>query len=485
MNIFDLIDFHAKTRPYDIALIHPRGTLTYANLRSVIADVSLKLRSRGIRPGSTVAIYVTDPFLHMALMLGLMLNGVRSVSAHPNYDAMPATLPVDTYLSDREQIPSCGNVQMVVVDDSWLSVGAQPLSFPKEKGFADSNAICRIFTSSGTTGVPKAIGHTSEGLQRMAMMRLSRDTDFMSGPAMSMMAVASIGGFNTVYHAFWAGVCLVMATDILQTLRAINLYRVRTLVASPVQVQGMVGMLQGRGTHFPSLCRLYVGGSVLPAPVALAARILLSQNITNTYGATEIAGGAFTATATLLASKPNAAGYMQPDVQLKLLDESGQEVQPGSEGIVHLRTPVMASGYIGDPQATAECFVDGWFRPGDLGVWNDDGVLLITGRLGEMINAGGVKVSPQLVDDFLLSQPGVKDAAAFAARLPGGVEQVWAAIVVDPQFDDESLRQAAIRKLNARAPVRLVRVSELPRNAMGKVMRHQLAQSIDQTPSMH
>ena len=481
MHIFDLIDFHAKIRPYKIAVIHPRGTLNYLSLRSVIAGVALKLQNRDIQPNSTVALYVTDPLLHIALMLGLMLNGVRSVSAHPNYDALPPTLEVNTYLSDREQIPRSGQAKVMLVDESWLQLGAQTLDFPKDKGFADGTAICRIFTSSGTTGIPKAIGHTREGLNQVAMMQLSRDQDFMSGPTMSMMAVSSIGGFNNVYHAFWAGISLVITTDVLQTLRAINLYQVHTLVASPVQVQTIVSMLQGKGAQFPSMRRLYVGGSVLPASVALASRVLLCQNITNTYGATEIAGGAFTGTASLLASKPNAAGYRIPGVELKLLDESGQTVPAGSEGIIHLRTPVMASAYIGDPQATAECFHDGWFRPGDLGILDEDGVLLITGRLGEMINAGGVKVSPQLVDDFLMSQPGVREAAAFSAQLPGGVEQVWAAIVVDSSFDDEALRQASIRKLNSRAPTRLVRVNELPRNAMGKVMRHQLAQSVLQT----
>lgn len=477
MTLFDLLDLHAKVRPYDVAVIHPRGSLTYLALRSTIASVALKLRSRGIQPDTTVAIYVTDPFLHLTLILGLMLNGVRSVSAHPNYDAMPATLPIDTYLCDKT-LPLAGSTAVVHVDNSWVEQFEQEMAFPRERGFQNEDAICRVFTSSGTTGIPKAIGHTSRGINCMTMETLARNPLFMSGPVMSMMAISSIGGFVTAYQALWAGIPLVQATNLMQVLRAVNLYKVSTLLASPVQIQALIGMLKGRGARFPSLLRLSTGGASLPKAVGNAARALICPNLVNIYGATETYGGIVQAPVGLLDGKPNAAGYVLPGVQVKVLDVDGAPVPPGSEGVIHIKTPFMSDGYIGDPIATAECFRDGWFVPGDLGAITDDGLLLITGRTSEMINAGGVKVSPQLVDDFLLMQPGVRDAATFAAHQPGGVEQVWAAIVVDTGFDEEALRQACVHKLNSRAPVRFFQVPQLPRNTMGKVLRRELADSL-------
>src|SRR5262249_18319036 len=153
-------------------------------------------------------------------------------------------------------------------------------------------------------------------------------------------------------------------------------------------------------------------------------------------------------------------GYVIPDVQVRIVDDDGRDLGLDKEGHVQLRTPTQCNGYIGDEEATRESFRDGWFMPGDLGVMRPDGMLRVTGRADEIINVGGVKLSPTIVDDFLLALPGIVEAAAFARRRPGQPDEVWAAVVCGADVDEAALLAAARAKLTSRAPVRVIRVPE-------------------------
>jgi len=472
MNVIDAIRHHARMRPYEHAVLHPAGPVNYQLLSSVIAGLAVRLRSHGVEPGMTAAIYVSDPFLHLALILAAMVNGTVSISAHPNYDAIPAEAEVDAYLADRT-LPFATSARVVTVGANWLADIQDARPAQLQSGFTDPQAVCRKYTSSGTTGVPKVIGHTTAILESMSLRGLALEP-LAQGPNLSMMWMSTIGGFGTCKTTLWHGTTLVMATAPLTVLRAINLYKVTMLRASPQQLQALVEMVRGRPVRFPSLQRLEVGGASTPAPLLLAARAALCPNVIGIYGSTET-GLVAQAPGALMQAQPDALGYVVPGAQVRIVDDEGKVVGPDTEGALQVRTPYMASGYVGDEKATVAAFQDGWFIPGDLGLLSAQGVLHLRGRADEMINAGGVKLNPALVDEFLMAQPGVADAAAFAHRQPGRHDQVWAAIVCAEQFDQRALLAACQARLNSRAPVRLVRMAEIPRNAMGKALRQQLS----------
>jgi acyl-coenzyme A synthetase/AMP-(fatty) acid ligase len=288
-----------------------------------------------------------------------------------------------------------------------------------------------------------------------------------------MMSLSTIGGFNTAQTTLWRGATLVLATTSGQVLRSLNLYKVRYLRASPQQLQGLVDMVRGRTVRFPTLERVEAGGAATPQSLVLGARATLCTNVVGVYGSTE-AGLVAQAPSSLLFARSDAAGYVVPGVEVTIVDESGNPLSGTGEGIVRIRASHIAQSYLGDEAATASGFRDGWFYPGDLGRFGPDGVLHITGRADEMINAGGVKLSPMLVDEFLLAQPGIREAATFAHRQPGRADEVWAAVVCTDGFDEATVLATARAKLNSRAPVKLLRMQEIPRNAMGKPLRQQL-----------
>lgn len=475
MNLVDAIRHHSRMRPHDLAVVHPAGALNYLQLAAVVSGVAARLRAQGIAPGARVAIYVSDPFLHLALVLAAMLNGTASVSAHPNYEPIPAGAGIDAFLADRG-LPFPVSAAVVRVAADWLQAGeaaaSQPLLLVGE-GFPADDSISRLYTSSGTTGAPKVVAHSQANLNEAAIASVMTQP-LIHGPNLTMMSLSTIGGFGTTQATLWHGCTLVLATAPIAILRAINLYRIAFLRASPQQLQGLLELLKGRAMRFPSLERVEIGGAHTPAALALAARAMLCPNVMGVYGATEV-GLVAQAPAALIHAQPDAAGYIVPGVAVRIVDEMDNPVATGVEGIVQVRTPSMVYSYLGDPQASAIAFRDGWFIPGDLGVLGADNLLRLRGRSDEMINAGGVKLNPALVDEFLLAQPGVRDAAAFAFRQAGRNDEVWAAVVGSEDLNEPALMTACRAKLKSRAPVRLVRVSEIPRNAMGKPMRQQLS----------
>jgi acyl-coenzyme A synthetase/AMP-(fatty) acid ligase len=133
-----------------------------------------------------------------------------------------------------------------------------------------------------------------------------------------------------------------------------------------------------------------------------------------------------------------------------------------------------ASAYTGDPVASARV-QDGWVYPGDVGAVSSDGLLTVAGRAGELINSGGNKVSPRVIEDVLLSFAGVREAAAFGVPDSLGLTRIWAAMVVDRPVDGAALQAFCVARLGNVAPKHVMKMDALPRNESGKILRTELA----------
>ena len=133
-------------------------------------------------------------------------------------------------------------------------------------------------------------------------------------------------------------------------------------------------------------------------------------------------------------------------------------------------------GYADDFGQKEKLFRDGYFDTGDTGYVTPEKMLVITGRKKEVLNLGGDKVSPRIIEDALTDFYGVREAAAFTAPNDLGIEEVWALVVYTGTPDEDALRNHCQKKLaQTHVPVRFLGVGELPRNANGKVERHRLS----------
>ena len=224
----------------------------------------------------------------------------------------------------------------------------------------------------------------------------------------------------------------------------------------------------------PPLRALRISGSHLPAALAHKAARRLCANVVTTFGATET-GNVCSGRHGAFAAIPFSVGTVLPDMQAEAVDTDHRALPPGSEGMLRIRGPGMTLGYFGDAAATRAAFRDGWFYPGDQGAVTPERVMIVTGRIGEFINSGGVKVNPKLIEDVLLSLPGVVEAAAFGAPDADGLVQIWAAIVSDAPAGDAALRRLCAARLGARAPKFILQMRSLPRNENGKVVKAALA----------
>jgi acyl-CoA synthetase (AMP-forming)/AMP-acid ligase II len=164
---------------------------------------------------------------------------------------------------------------------------------------------------------------------------------------------------------------------------------------------------------------------------------------------------------------------------IRILDEEGRDVSPGSVGEIVIRGPTLFPGYLDDPAANATAFLpDGWFRTGDIGRVDQEGFLYLAGRVKEQINRGGEKIAPIEVDRALTQNPAVAAAAVFAVPDDRLGEDIVAAVVLRPGVtaSQRELRRWMLDRLSAfKVPRRIWFVDALPRTGTGKVQRGELA----------
>ena len=161
------------------------------------------------------------------------------------------------------------------------------------------------------------------------------------------------------------------------------------------------------------------------------------------------------------------------------MDEDGSLLGPGATGEVVIRGDNVTGGYENNAKANAEAFVDGWFRTGDQGVIDEEGYLTLTGRLKEIINRGGEKVSPREVDEALMDHPAVLQAVAFAVPHDMLGEDVAAAVVLREGMAASEAGAARLplptRLAAFKAPRKILLLAEIPKGATGKLQRIGLA----------
>ena len=194
------------------------------------------------------------------------------------------------------------------------------------------------------------------------------------------------------------------------------------------------------------------------------------------YGATETG---VLAVMGLDQSGPAAGSVGKPAPGVVVMDEEGHEMPPFDKGEVCIRGPDVITGFENNPEANQLQFRDGWYRTGDEGYVDAAGYLFVTGRFSENISRGGEQIAPLEVDQVLIGHPEVLNAAAFGVSDDLLGQEVWAVVVPahESAADTAEIRKYASRFLPfAKVPKRVIRVKEIPHNAIGKVARADLTE---------
>ena len=267
------------------------------------------------------------------------------------------------------------------------------------------------------------------------------------------------------------GMIILLGDDTVSTVQALNLFETENMVTSPFGLAEYLKFYELQPTFHCGFDQILVTGGMLTKNLAVRAWSRMCPNLISLYGATEV-GPVAIADARLYDAAVGTAGYVLPGAQAEIVNSAGKFLQLGSEGIMRVRTDQVANSYFGDRETSASKFRDGWFYPGDYGYLTDEGMLVVTGRQETLLNIGGDKVNPEIVEEVLVSFPAIADCAVVNIANDLGIEEIHALIVPRAVFAESDLRKHCAGKLQrAFIPVRFIAVEKIPRNDMAKIER--------------
>jgi len=220
--------------------------------------------------------------------------------------------------------------------------------------------------------------------------------------------------------------------------------------------------------------------AALPPQVLASLEETFGCRVVEAYGMTEAAHQMASNPLEPKPRKPGTVG-IAAGPEVAIMDETGKLLSPGQIGEIVIRGDNITAGYQNNDAANATAFTDGWFRTGDQGTMDDEGYLTITGRLKEIINRGGEKISPREVDEVLLDHPDIAQVVTFAMPHDKLGEEVAAAVVLEEgsAADERAIRDfAGTRLADFKVPRRIVILDEIPKGATGKMQRIGLAEKL-------
>ncbi len=495
--VADLIRKHARRDPGHAALIDPRRTISYGALDALMDRVVASLQRDGVQARDSIAICASASANYAAIFLGALRAGVAVAPLAPGEtskslagmlgDSGAKLLFIDAAAAQSMGRAGEGVVPRVALDDSaaglaldaWLAPAgatATPVSPAPDWAF-------NIIYSSGTTGTPKGI--VQPHAMRWAQVRRG-GTAYGYGPDSTTLLATPLYS-NTTLVVFlptlaWGGTVVLMAKfNAAEYLRLAEQHRVTHTMLVPVQYQRLMALPEF-GRYDLSSFRMKFCTSA-PFAAALKADVLARWpgGLVEFYGMTE-GGGSCALSAHEHPDKLHTVGQPMEGHDVRLIDDDGREVARGATGEVVGRSGSMMIGYHRQPEKTREAE---WFSPqgerfirtGDIGRFDEDGFLTLLDRKKDMIISGGFNIYPSDLESALREHPAVADAAVIG--VPSGQwGETPIAFVVSKDgggvSEAELLRWFNERVGKTQRLADVLYVGELPRSAIGKVLKREL-----------
>ena len=356
--------------------------------------------------------------------------------------------------------------------------------------YADSLDVALMLHTSGTTSRPRMVPLTHSNLSASAANIASSLALSAGDRCLNVMPLFHIHGLvASTLAAIAAGGSVVCAPafDGSAFFGWLNDFQPTWFTAVPTMHQEILRRARPvPGTVVSSRLRFIRSASAALSPRTMSEmEAVFGVPVIEAYGMTEAAHQIASNPLPPARRVPGAVG-LPTGCEVTIRDEQGAVLPVGDTGEVVIRGPNVTRGYETDPVTNALTFTDGWCRTGDLGRLDSEGYLVLTGRLKEIINRGGEKVSPREIDEVLLRHPDVQEAAAFGVAHPTLGEDIAAAVVARDgnTLTEVDLRDFAFQHLpDFKVPSRVVVVQAIPKGPTGKLQRmdlaHRLAQELD------
>jgi len=366
-----------------------------------------------------------------------------------------------------------------------LDTGSLPTAAAARPGPAAPEDAALVLHTSGTTARPKVVplsgrnlaasaAHIAEALALgpedvcLNIMPLFHIHGLIAAVLSSLEAGAAVcctPGFNAFKFLDWLGTVRPTWYTAVPTMHQAILLRARN---HPEQARAA-------GLRF-----IRSSSASLPPQVMLELEEVFGAPVIEAYGMTEAAHQMASNPLPPRGRKPGSVG-LAAGPEVAIMDDAGRLLPSGEIGEVVIRGPNVTVGYAGNPEANGRAFTEGWFRTGDQGRLDEEGYLFLTGRLKELINRGGEKISPLEVDVVLMDHPAVAQCVTFAMPHDMLGEEVAAAVVAHEgatATEQEIRDHCAVRLAAFKVPRKILFLKEIPKGATGKLQRIGLARTL-------
>jgi long-chain acyl-CoA synthetase len=491
MNLAQLLTDSAQREPADqVAIKLDDAELTYAQLDGASAHVVGLLRDHGLEAGDRVGIMLPNvPYFPVCYYGVLRAGGVvvpmnvllkkREVAFYLKDSGAKLLFAWEGFAEDAEAGAAEAGAECLLVKQGEFEhqVGAaEPITEIAPAGDEDTAVI--LYTS-GTTGQPKGAELTHENLRRNA--EAARGLFGLSSDAVTLGALplfhsfgqtcglnATIGGGGTL--------TLIPRFDPGKALEIIQRDRVNIFQGVPTMYGAMLHHPGHEGADTSSLVVCASGGSAMPVELMRGFEEAFGCKVLEGYGLSE---------SSPVASfnhpdrerKPGSIGTPIEGVEMKVVDEDGNEVPQGDVGEIVIRGHNIMKGYWDRPDATEETIRDGWLHTGDLGNVDEEGYFFIVDRKKDMIIRGGYNVYPREIEEVLYEHPAVREAAVLAIPHDEYGEEVGAAVALKDgaEVSAEELRDFVKEQVAAyKYPRQIWFVDDLPKGPTGKILKREI-----------
>ncbi|HVN77934.1 MAG TPA: AMP-binding protein, partial [Terriglobia bacterium] len=521
-----LVHEQADRNPDAVAILAPgRRPLTYGRLNRLLVDIVKELNSFGVGRNDRVAVVLPEG-PEMAAAFIAIASCATCAPLNPAYRASE----FEFYLSDLQcralLVPSGSASPAIAVAQARgipileltpvnggeaglftlnLNVqvpGSEHSDFrgsePLKGGLAQSGDVALALHTSGTAARPKRVPLTHRNICASAHNICAAVELVESDRCLNVMPLFHIHGLSTIFASLAAGASVVCTEGFSgpRFFQWMEEFRPTWYSAAPTIHQEILkNAVYHPGIIATSPLRfIRSASSAMPRQLMMEMERVFRVPFIEAYGMTEAAPQIASNRLAPSRRKPGSVGLAAgPDVAI--MDEAGRIVPPGQSGEIVIRGTNVMLAYENDPETQGSAFVRGWLRTGDAGHLDTEGYLFITGRLKEIINRGGEKISPREVEEVLLGHPAVAQAVTFPVAHSTLGEDVAAAIVLksgvqmgcSQQPNDRGLepliqeiRQfAATRLAGFKVPQQIVIVDEIPIGPTGKLQRIGLAEKLD------
>jgi len=484
LNYLDVIAARAAQWPDRLAFIDGGKTLTYRQLIGRVGAAARRLATIGVRPKDIVGLRLRDHAEHYAAILALGQLGAASVSL--DWQAPPG---------ETARLVRRLGVGVVIVEPGARSIEGSN-AFTLDEIFRDSDTLVfgdrfcdagdlplKISLSSGTTGEPHGVAVT----HRQYVQRWLTAMDIL-GPSTGHNVLVTapvffIGGRNIPFFGLCSGHTVVRYPTLYspeELIDVIHRYEIKSTLIVPTMIRALLKLAPETGYLLPSLEPVSISAAPLFAPEKHAVVRHLTPHFYENYS-TSGAGNLTRLLTRDLEHKADSVGKPAVTNRVRVVDDAGGTLPAGETGLICAQGPSIPSdpeaALFGYSQADAAAIIrDGWFYPGEIGAFDEDGYLYIKGRATDVIIRGGSNVYPEEVEKVLLTAAGITDAAVFGQPSDVYGETVMAIVVGGDDLDLAAVKRHCRRQLSAyKVPEVIKQWPDLPRTAAGKIRKTDLA----------